>query len=254
MSKNFWKESEDKILVEYYGKISEKQLITLLPERSGPSIRMRTELLGIRKKQKITFFNENFFEIPNILNSYWAGFLAADGYVVNNCNKLGVILAIKDKEHILKFARDIDYRGRFVSRFRAFTTTPKRLKEQFGIQINGAKKLILDLYTNYNITQNKSKTLLPPNLQNDQLIDAFIVGYIDGDGSINEGKKSVSIRGTQEILTWIRNRFASIIPTKTNPRINSGIYIINFTNNTAIRLINYYKNIDVPKLERKWGK
>lgn len=44
-------------------------------------------------------------------------------------------------------------------------------------------KICADLLKNFNITNNKSLTLISPELP-PELIDAFIIGYIDGDGSI----------------------------------------------------------------------
>jgi len=45
--------------------------------------------------------NESYFSVPNIENSYWAGFIAADGYI-NDRYDSSISLSGKYAENILK--------------------------------------------------------------------------------------------------------------------------------------------------------
>ena len=70
-------------------------------------------------------------------------------------------------------------------------------------------QLIKDLLEIYNISANKSLTLIPPNINNDLFIDCFIKGVFDGDGTIYwKDSRYYCIRfyGTKEINEWIKKR------------------------------------------------
>lgn len=57
--------------------------------------------------------NDDFFEVPNELNCYWAGFIAADGCIHTGKKQdvLSIFLALKDKNHLNRFKLDIDFDG-----------------------------------------------------------------------------------------------------------------------------------------------
>ena len=53
--------------------------------------------------------NDNFFEKTDVLNCYWAGFIAADGCIIEGKkqNQLSIGLAKKDFNHLNLFKNDI---------------------------------------------------------------------------------------------------------------------------------------------------
>ena len=56
--------------------------------------------------------NDDFFNNPNILNCYWAGFIAADGCIGRrNNNVLSIGLSSKDKQHLETFKNNINFSG-----------------------------------------------------------------------------------------------------------------------------------------------
>ena len=56
--------------------------------------------------------DDNFFNKPNIINCYWAGFIAADGCITGrNKNKLYIGLSSKDKQHLEVFKKTICFDG-----------------------------------------------------------------------------------------------------------------------------------------------
>ena len=67
--------------------------------------------------------NHDFFTVPNKLNSYWAGFIAADGCVTGK-HILAIKLSEKDKEHLQKIATLLaeDYKVKLISIAKAPTT------------------------------------------------------------------------------------------------------------------------------------
>lgn len=195
--------------------------------------------------------NDTFFHIPNKLNSYYAGFIAADGNIRKDTeNVLTISLASKDKEALTTF---IDYLqsnynvkdGIFNSRY------PYSYLSITSIDI------CQDLRYNFNITPQKSFTLVPPNLDDKDLIDSYIVGLIDGDGciGITGSRFYISLMGTLEIITWVKYRFEEILGKDiSNPFhiSDKNSYTLRISDKNARILYNYYNNIDVPKLRRKW--
>lgn len=209
--------------------------------------------------------NDNFFNELNPLNCYWAGFIAADGCVEGKKqNKLYICLSSKDKRHLEMFKKYIKFDGPILN-----NVIKRDEKEFYNSTISiTSKKIADDLYSNFNITPKKSLTLLPPNIKNKELIDAFICGYIDGDGSIVMYKSktrniqmslSISMLGTYEMITWIKNRCTDIIgkecgsiqkKDKDNIK-NTYSYTVGDSKNVR-ELFKHFYNIDIPKLERKW--
>lgn len=122
-----------------------------------------------------------------------------------------------------------------------------------------------DLAKYYNIIPRKSLILQPPNIKNKELIDAFIVGYIDGDGSIGRYKfkkcKSkilqISFIGTLEICEWIQNRFSEIVGYNISRVYSRGKgknqYQFMCSGQMAIDIWQHFSSINVPSLERKWS-
>lgn len=213
-------------------------------------------------------YNQEFFKTPNLLNCYWAGFLAADGYIFDRNKfggkRFGIFLQEKDLSHIQRFVKDIEFNGKISERKRAHQKYPDRLFTQYGIQFS-ISQWEEDLRNNFNITQRKSLTLIPPNLTDEELIKAFIIGYIDGDGSISEEKtgnrESISIVGTKSFLLWIKLYFDTICASdfyakcaNVNKKTDSRTYCYAVGRNRAISIYLQLKDLQVPKLERKWNK
>ena len=123
-------------------------------------------------------------ELGNLLTDtcdafYWAGFLMADGTTTKS--RISLVLAKKDYGHLRKFGMFIEYRGKYtpqvVKGYKSFkmasmdTFTVPNIREKFGFR---SRK-----------TENPPNSL--PQGTGEQKL-AFIVGFIDGDGSIRIGK------------------------------------------------------------------
>lgn len=96
-----------------------------------------------------------------------------------------------------------------------------------------------------------------------ELIDAFICGYIDGDGSIGLYKKGdyrylrISMLGTKSVCTWIQQRFSEML-LKTNigsiyqnNKYNKSTFCYAVGNKIAESIYKHFYEINVPKLVRK---
>ena len=160
--------------------------------------------------------NDSYFSTINNENSYYAGFIAADGNIDTKNSKLTIGLSSKDKTFLETFLSNLDS---------TYTVKDSISKEQYEcstIYIT-SKQICKDLYSNFNIYPNKSLTLTPPNLEN-EFLDCFIMGLIDGDGTIGysarkEGTQPsfyISVVGTKEMIELVKNRFEFILKKETS--------------------------------------
>lgn len=181
---------------------------------------------------------------------YWMGFIMADGTFVKNRFKLGI--SNKDHTHIEKLYNYLNCNNTLhVTETHSYfsimdTKNVSQLKEKFDF--------------------NQSKTYYPPKtikwMENDLLI-SFIIGFIDGDGSITKQYKrkdpilriklhSSWIHILDEISTFLCEKSKTpIIKSKIN---NQGYSQINLANH---KLLKYLKKelirLKIPHLERKWS-
>lgn len=199
--------------------------------------------------------NHNFFKNKNPLNSYWAGFIAADGNVSKNSNSLSIALSIRDKEHLQKlcFLLSEDYCLR--EGIRALNN-----KEYETISFHlSSKQWKEDLENIWKITPQKSLTLEFPEFDNIEDKKAFICGYIDGDGSISisNNKISLQILGTKSFLSSILGFLIDVKTVDENTVAISehkSISTLCFGTSTALKVLDFLYNTSIPLLPRKWNK
>lgn len=165
--------------------------------------------------------------------------------------------------YLLKqFKNCIKYNGKiYFSKNKKYNTT------YCNITIS-SKRIIEDLYDNFNITSKKSLTLKPPEIERDDLILSFIVGLIDGDGSVgsyfykkqNKEYFIITLCGTREITNWVLSQINKIIPfEKKRKKIPIGTkkgkntWLINISGQQALSFIERVNSSTIP-YSKKWIK
>lgn len=188
---------------------------------------------------------------------YWAGFIAADGWV--NKRQIGIELGVIDKNHLEKF----------VLFLKGNNKVSQRNKVVFGknnsfcsVHIN-SKQIIKDLECKFNIVANKSLIYIPPNQIPTNLVYHFIRGYIDGDGSISWKEETKTPRvsicsGSEKLIEWIKQNIrlisCSVGNPKTSKRDGSNMYIIEFNGKQTYDILDWlYKDASF-YLERKYNR
>lgn len=191
----------------------------------------------------------------------------ADGYFNHDTYTLGLEISSKDLLHLKKLAKILKVK---------IHTRTKNLKykgniKQFTmVSINKTDQILIkEFIEKFDIKPNK--TINPPtniNFKNDNLFLAFLIGFIDGDGSITKlsGKYNKGYRCTLEchknwllFLIWITDKFYDILDLNIR---RGKVYISNrgsaltaiCKTSTLIFLKNKVKELKLPVLKRKWSK
>lgn len=247
-----WSEEDKLKLSELYAKTPNKELSLFFNKRPAVITDVANGM-GLKKdRSKFIFADLSPLLIENPLSMYWLGFLLADGHF-SKINRLKLLLATKDKEHLQKF-----------SDFIKLKTTLKKVEEKAYYLSVMDKEKVGKLKSKYDIASNK--TCNPVNfevfnhLNNDCLVSLFI-GMMDGDGHISQRDKSTPILYWKLYPSWLNfmisciNKMDKISNVKLhNPKINNSGYasficanskFIYFLKKGAIRL-------NLPILERKW--
>jgi len=247
-------DSEIEFIKTNYGVITRREIAKKL-DRPEHQIKKMVKKLKLHSSLSFRMYtrNDNAFSNITLEACYWAGFIAADGCLYNK-RELRVCLSNADKGHLEKLRNFIGYTGPLAQ---SKITTNLYL-------VVSSSQIYSDLNKNFNITPRKSLTLLPPiGLTYKQSL-AYIIGYIDGDGSIGynsytykNGTKYKFLRlriiGTPMTLNWINLIFKKrAIPIQ---HCKSKISIISFNDrNLLIKLKGFILDNSLPVLSRKWDK
>ena len=167
---------------------------------------------GIYKDNRRKYLlNENYFSIIDTpQKAYWLGFLSADGYISEDNGVITVRLQYEDSFHLESFLKAIES-SKEVKTIKIKLNGKEHL--QSGVSVN-SRKMVNDLVS-HGCYQRKSLTLKPPSfLKEDSLIDAWVLGYYDGDGGISVYNSSYGERfisyftGTYEVISFIKERYS----------------------------------------------
>jgi DNA-binding transcriptional regulator WhiA len=183
------------------------------------------------------YVNNNYFSEQNANMAYIMGFLAADGNVSKNGNRIQSQLSIKDKSHLEKIQAEIGG------------------CEVYEYLSNGYKSCGWHCYSaqikndliSYGIIPNKTGTLsMPKNLKKIYWKD-FIRGYFDGDGSIHKDGSGFRVDITcanQELLDDINSFFVENNIKSSNIMKDHNNVYIRYRSQASIDIYNllYYDN------------
>jgi hypothetical protein len=230
-----WTKEECNYLKLNYCFLEKEMLIKHL-NRSWSSIQNKAFLLKLKRgvnansKKLLNGDNESF---------YWLGFLMADGYFGKN-GQIQINLSKKDLNHLKKFANFIEYKNQILKpslRF-SFIEIKTELEKKFKVFNN--------------------KTYEPCDLTTltDDSLFSFIIGFIDGDGSISK-KGYISIVSHKNWLDNIAFMIKEISGNKYySCKINNAGF--SYASICNIETVKEIKNkailLKLPILERKWDR
>lgn len=196
--------------------------------------------------------DHNFFSEPNIVNSYYAGFIAADGCVTisrSGTHSLKIGLKSDDLEFLKVFAKKINGNP---PRVYFYDRVDKGRNSETAQVSFHSKKIVEDLNQNFKICPRKTLVLEPPVHLSHENALAYLAGLIDGDGSYTYSRRRpvLSIAGTKSVLEWAARVFNEGSEVKKHKW--SQIYYLTYHGDNAIRVREQYINMPLPFLDRKY--
>ena len=190
------------------------------------------------------YVNNNYFSEQNNRMAYIMGFLAADGNVSKNGNRIQSQLSLKDKEHLEMIQSEIG--GCEVYEY-----------ESNGYKSCGwhccSSQIKKDLAV-YGIIPYKTGTLSIPKVLDKQYWKDFIRGYFDGDGTIckdGTGFRVTITSANKEILEDINSYFEENGIKPSNLYKDHNNICIRFRSQASIDIYNLLYYNDCLCLKRK---
>lgn len=251
LRKNRWSKEELNILKKYYQIKKPIDLLKLIPNKSINGIKLKAAQLNL-KSPNSSYFNSKIEKLllETNISYYWLGFVMGDGHISKN-NRLQIMVSIKDKNHIHKFKKYINY---------VYDMKINNLNNTIGFSIQN-KEIINRLKIKFDIKSNK--TYNPPDLKifenmNDNLFVSFLIGFIDADGSIAKNKNTVILhihKNWHDTLLYFKKRIESIFKYKiSNITIYDDYATMSFGGGVSMPILNHIKENKLPILTRKWNK
>lgn len=220
--KNLTLEQEKQIIYYYQDKkmgqiavskkvlgVSNPNIVKNILKKYNIHIRTQQEAAILSNKNRASHKKEDYFSTQNSNMAWLLGFLAADGSIRKNENKIKIGLSIKDKEILEKIKKELELE----TSIKEYTNSQGYDCCTLQWTCEQHKK---DL-AKYNIVPEKTFVLKPPYELNKDLWIDYIRGYFDGDGSINlipnsNGRGNGNLRwqvcsATKEILEFILQVF-----------------------------------------------
>jgi DNA-binding transcriptional regulator WhiA len=261
------KETIDKIIYDYtvnnYGLVktgklngTNERVVRKILLENKIHIRSFSEASKISNtKRRKYVINDNYFSSENSNMAYLLGFLASDGSIDKNNNRIKIGLSSIDKDFLVDVKNELGYNGSILD----YITSNGYSVSELSFTSAQIKK---DL-ARYNIVPNKTLTFkFPKNLRKEYWID-FIRGYFDGDGSVSTAGSS-AIRwqicsATQDVLETIINfLYEEYGINKVNiisqPRAKHPLYYFQYSTNATKQIFNILYKEDSFKLPRKYIK
>ena len=266
----FWSKQDLELVRKNYSLPNGLTLLqSLLPARSYNQIKAQAYWMGLRRKP-LYFKNEAFFSQMSPTVASIAGFIAADGYIDKANKRFTICLSDKDSAHLEFIKKTVEYTGPIYHRKpkekqiidkdsgKSYTLGKGRIAV---LMIGKASKWMDDLDKLWNIRTQKTFNLLPPPIRNLKLVMSYISGLIDGDGWIcfgKDGTPGLSVMGTKELMTWVKQVFDHLTPGYTKSNLYStssqNIYVYSIHGVRAYLIWKLFMALDIHRLTRKWSK
>lgn len=278
-----WTQEENNIIKENFGKLTLRQIMSLLPNpRNYFAMRSHCQRLGLyrdRIKNSLPIKNTydmEYFKTPSLVNSYVAGAISADGCIFLNPKSKSHYffykVAIKDEVIIEMLQEEFKTQSPKIYSESPSPHYSDRISKFVAISLSCFDKNAKYLKLHYNLVPQKTFRLGPTNLNNIYLNWAFLIGNIDGDGTISIAK---GISGgkdyyypylhfcsaSKKFIEWIKSLLDDYFPAETcsrlgwKPQVGDQEGYSRFTINglRAAIIIDYLSQFPVPKLKRKWA-
>jgi len=213
-----------------YDELQSMQKIALKYNVSGATIHSKIHSLNIKyNKRKFHKVDEGFFSTETENSFYIAGFIAADGCINDLRSSLEVRLFLSEKDilHLEKMKNLLNFTGNI-------NRNANGKYHTYGIVITSNK--ICDELSRFNIVPRKSLIYTFPYwLIQHPLVNHFMRGYFDGDGSLFTNKNggiTFDIIGSSAFIATYKKILEINCLTSFKPKIIN----LNHKGTTAFRI------------------
>jgi hypothetical protein len=268
-----WTQEHEQIIRDNHGKLTLPQIHRLIDHPcSYTGFRSKCQGMGLfRDKSKVKIpwknhHNTRYWETPNLINTFYSGWIASDGCItkLKTGHRFSLKLAIKDEHIIDDFMRELDFHGK---KLYCISKSPHsdNMSTCCSIQVNCFDENAAYLKQHYNLSPCKTERLGPTNLTNPLLNWAFVAGMLEGDGTIAPnaaGIYTTICSSSPHIIKWFKNFMDDQFPAEkysvTRRIAEVGyqaiykIYRYSISGLRAAVVINYLYQFPVKKLARKW--
>lgn len=255
------KEIEQQICTEYStNKITQKDLSKKY-NISKKTIRLILERNGITKMKHGEYeckniVNDKFFDKLNDTSAYWLGFIFGDGNIQKG--NLRIMLSVNDLSHLENFKSDINSNHKLVIGKKNSSLSKTGVVDYCKIAISRAS--LVSSLNKYGLSENKTFRQVLPTL-NDQLMCAFIRGYLDADGCVYVNNKRsncrISFTGNEQFILAIKIYLDIKLEIKSSlvkkDIRNSYTFVIS-RGDAKIKLFNFLYDNSTRHLQRKYDK
>ena len=206
--------------------------------------------IKMRRVSPHSHYDVHFFDTYTPESCYWAGFIAADGYIRDdNRHSLIIHLCSDDVDHLYKIKKLTEYEGNI-----------NQSNRECYISFTG-EWYVDKLQELYNIVPRKTYTVIIPENIPKELLHHFVRGYFDGDGCIYSYQQYPRINfssGSSKLLDQLRKIFYTngiIVQGKNDLPPISNIQI-GYSGSNAMKILNwmYDGSTELTRLDRKYNK
>lgn len=172
---------------------------------------IKSTRVGGAKPLSLKPWNADYFNGRTDGVAYWAGFLMADGSVMDdggNSRVLALTLGEKDIDHLRAFCDAIGLDREFIK------PQPTKYKDKTYTmyRVTVYHQTLLESLGPWGITLNKTYDYVAPEVES-TLLPAFLRGWADGDGHVmrsGRGLWSFGVTGNYHGLLWYRDALKRI--------------------------------------------
>lgn len=199
--------------------------------------------------------NDDYFDNESSNMAYILGFLAADGTVAKNGNRIKIGLSSVDRKFLELIKEELGAESNILD----YETSNGYMVSEFSFTSQKIKQKL----TEYNIVPGKTETFtFPTNLSKKYWID-FIRGYFDGDGSVGTAGPSairwqICSHRPQVLETIVEFLFEEYgvpkVSVQKNKHGNSFLYTIQYSNNSTRKIFQILYTPNSLYLPRKFEK
>ena len=199
--------------------------------------------------------NDDYFDNESSNMAYILGFLAADGTVAKNGNRIKIGLSSVDRKFLELIKEELGAESNILD----YETSNGYMVSEFSFTSQKIKQKLAE----YNIVPGKTETFtFPINLSKKYWID-FIRGYFDGDGSVGTAGPSairwqICSHRPQVLETIVEFLFEEYeipkVSVQKNKHGNSFLYTIQYSNNSTRKIFQILYTPNSLYLPRKFEK